>query len=455
MARTDTWSLVSESDREKLAASMPDVEDAYPLVALQAGMLFHSEMNPETAVYHDVFSCRIRAVLDAAHLRTAVARVLSRHAVLRTSFNLKDYGQALQLVHAEVPVPLAVDDLQSLSSAEQESEIAAWREAEKGRPFAWDEAPLLRFQVHRLAVDDFQLTLSFHHAICDGWSVATMLAELFAQYGALMGGDARLIPSVPELTYRDFVALEQSALGSAETRAYWARKLAGRTVLELPRLEQAARGPATGKLGVETRVLDEGRTEALKSLAQRVGVPLKNVLLAAHVRVMGLVGNQTDVLTGLVSNSRPEESDGERVLGLFLNTLPLRYELSGGTWQDLARGVFAAEQELLPHRRYPMGVLQRDHGNEALFETAFNFNHFHVYQGVGGQGDVEVSDAEIFEYTNFTLMTNFDLDPENARLTLRLNYDSGQVGAVQAADLALYYERVLANMVADPDGSAF
>ena len=88
-------------------------------------------------------------------------------------------------------------------------------------------------------------------------------------------------------------------------------------------------------------------SQSLKRLGKKAGVPLKSVLLAAHLRVLSLLNNQTDVLTGLVSNGRLEETDGERVLGLFLNTLPLRLQLTGGTWLDLVRQVFATERDSL------------------------------------------------------------------------------------------------------------
>ena len=163
-------------------------------------------------------------------------------------------------------------------------------------------------------------------------------------------------------------------------------------------------------------------------------MPLKSVLLAAHVRVLALASGQADVLTGLVANSRPEESDGERVLGLFLNTLPLRLAVGDEErWSSLIRRVFQAEREGLPHRRYPAGRLQRQQGaGEPLYETAFNYNHFHVYQGLQGRTDVEVTDPQIFEYTNFALMANFDLDPASGVLGVRLNYGSHQFTAEQA-----------------------
>ena len=92
----------------------------------------------------------------------------------------------------------------------------------------------------------------------------------------------------------------------------------------------------------------------LKTIAQKLAVPLKSVLLAVHLKVLSLLHGQTDVLTGLVSNARLEIADGERTLGLFLNTLPFRLHLSGGTWSELIRETFTAECELLPYRWYPL-----------------------------------------------------------------------------------------------------
>ena len=230
-----------------------------------------------------------------------------------------------------------------------------------------------------------------------------------------MGMEARGWSLGTGLNYRDFVALERSSLESEETQAYWNERLSGIEVLQLPRLPEASRSAGPGTLGVESVPLGEELAEGLKSLAARAGVPLKSVLLAAHVRVMSLVGNQQDVLTGLVANSRPEESDGERVVGLFLNTLPFplrpgRRHVAG----TLPRRI-PAEQSLLPHRRYPWAHAA-ERGGQPLFETAFNYNHFHVYQGLAGLDGVEVDEPEIFEYTNFTLMANFDLDPASSEL---------------------------------------
>ena len=173
-------SLLEDEDRARLPAG---VEDAYPLVELQAGMLFHSALSPETAVYHDVFAARLTAELDEPRLRRRCGRLMRRHAVLRTRFALERfYAAAATGRTRRSPRRWRCHDLSAVGGAEQEAALAAWLEREKARPFDFTVAPLFRLVVHRLSARRFQLALSFHHAILDGWSVATLLAELFTEY---------------------------------------------------------------------------------------------------------------------------------------------------------------------------------------------------------------------------------------------------------------------------------
>ena len=190
--------------------------------------------------------------------------------------------------------------------------------------------------------------------------------------------------------------------------------------------------------------------KGLKQLALSAQVPLKSVLLAAHLRVLSLLGCESDVLTGLVANGRPEQTDGERVLGLFLNTLPFRLQLSGGTWIDLVRSVFEAERELLPHRRYPLAEIQRMHDGQPLFETAFNFVHFHVYQQVLEFKNLQLLGEKFFEETNFTFLANFSLEPNSSQIELGFEYDASQLCPQQINRISGYYVKTLAAMAKEP-----
>lgn len=441
------FDLLVESDRSLLP---PGLDDAYPLAMLQTGMLFHSEMNPASAVYHDIFSYHLQGALDLDKLREALAVVMDRHPVLRTSFDLKRYSEPMQLVHQQLPLPIQSDSLRGLTASGQEEAIDAWMDAEKSNSFDWEQGPLFRVQIHERSADTFQLTLSFHHAILDGWSVASLLTELLQVYFSLIRGLAVESALLPPL-FREFVALERESLLSRAAEAYWKGKLEGLSVTQLPRLSL---GPAenSGETGIRGfRVaIDPDVSAALKQFAQVHGVPIKSVLLAAHIRVLSRWTGHQDVVTGLVSNGRAEEMNGERVLGLFLNTVPMRIELPGGTWSELAKATFAAERELLPFRRFPLAQIQKMNEGEALFETVFNFIHFHIYQGLNEIGELKRLGGKIFEETNFPFVANFSLNGDAGSVGLNLQYQPGMFSEEQITAMAGHYQQALKAMAQHP-----
>jgi amino acid adenylation domain-containing protein len=444
--KTAPFSLISDEDRRRLPE---DVEDAYPLAMLQMGMLYHSEYDPESALYHNVSSALLKAPFDFESLDAALQELAARHPVLRTSFDLSSYNEPIQLVHRKVHVPLEVEDLRHLSETEQEEVVAAALEIEKSWRFDWARAPLLRFRVHLRSEETFQVTWTEHHAILDGWSVASMLTELFQLYLWRTGKNAASLDPPPAATFRDFIALEREALSSDEARRYWVEKLSDANVTTLPRLLPAGR-ESTSQRDTVSALLSREIVDGLKRAAQSAGAPLKSVLLAAHLRVLSLVGGQSDVVTGLVANGRPEEVGGERILGLFLNTLPFRLSLVGGTWVDLVRQTFEAEREMLAYRRFPVAELQKMGGNESLFEAAFNFVHFHVYENLKSFEDVEILGGTAFGHTNFTFLVNYTLDLSSSELKQELSYDPSQFDEEQMKATNEYYVRAITAIAQRP-----
>ena len=228
---TEPFALVTPDDRTRMPE---DVVDAYPLSALQAGMIFHREYHPESAIYHDIFGYHLRMPLDVPKLETAVRALVERHPALRTAVHLDGFSEPLQLVHRTTALPLQVTDIRHQSADEQERTLRAWLEGEKARGFAEHERPMLRFHVHIRSAETFELFLSFHHAVLDGWSDANMLLELAISYQALLDGQP--IPfNAPQTAYREFIALERDVLRSADARRFWTERLAGASPLVLPR----------------------------------------------------------------------------------------------------------------------------------------------------------------------------------------------------------------------------
>lgn len=126
---------------------------------------------------------------------------------------------------------------------------------------------------------------------------------------------------------------------------------------------------------------------------------------------MSLLSGEFDVLTGLESNGRLEIEDAEQTLGIHLNTVPFRLQLTGGTWIDLVQQVFQTESELLPFRRYPYAELKKLNGGQHLFETVFNYTHFHVFQNLQSLKGLEILGSQGFGETHFALRVEFNREP--------------------------------------------
>jgi amino acid adenylation domain-containing protein/non-ribosomal peptide synthase protein (TIGR01720 family) len=446
--RVEPFSLLNPADRALLP---DDAEDAFPISALQAGMIFHREYEPESAVYHDIFGYHLRLPLDLDALHAAIQGLIDRHPALRTSFHLTGYSEPIQIVHRTARHPLRVTDIRHLTHAQQHEALLAWMEEEKVREFDYADPPLLWFQVHIRDADSFQFSLSFHHAIIDGWSDATMLIELAISYQAILEG--RRPPfEAPATHYREFVALERASAQSDDHRAYWHAKLDQATPVIVPRWPGAA--ARTGTRGILQRfaTLQGAVSDGLLQVARELAVPLKSVLLAAHVRVIGLLGGTRDVLTTITAVGRPETVDGDKVIGLHLNSMPFRIRLSGGTWAQLIRQVFEEERESLPYRRYPLSELQRRHGKARLSETSFYYTHYHIVEQLAQVPGFEIVDRLVYEETSFPLVANFGLDPWTSTVTLNVGCDRRQFTDVQVQRFCEYYERALASIVSDAHG---
>ncbi len=446
------FAWLAAEDRERLPAGL---DDAYPLTQLQSGMLYHLELTPDAPLYHNVNSIHLRAPFAAAAFRAAVAAVISRHPVLRTGFALTGYSEPLQLVWPEVEPAVSVSDLSGLGAAEQEAEIGRFVAAEVHRPFDLARPPLLRFHVHLRDAATFQLTLVENHAISDGWSLHLNLAEVFEHFLALLDGERPPVSGGPELRFADYVALERKAVGSQASRTYWREQLAGAAPLELPRWPvPAGRRPGglpVGNLDVAVR----GDTfSRLRDLARRQAVPLKSVLLAAHLKVLSTITGRRDLVTGLTVHGRPEVAGGDRMRGLFLNTLPFRMRLAGGSWSELVAAAFAAERELLPHRRYPMAAIEEEMGfGRPLFEVSFTFVDFHAVGSLLRSRRIEVLGFRRSEATNFPLAILFQMAQTGDGFTLQIEHDPERVPAERARAIAGYYLATLDALAAAPEAA--
>ncbi|MNO39694.1 Linear gramicidin synthase subunit B [compost metagenome] len=443
----EPFALLAPADAVKLKSL--GVEDAYPLTALQAGLVYHSELYPNTAVYHDIMSFTIKGHFDEEAFKQAIRNLSGRHSILRTTFDLASYSEPVQLVHLEMDEALTIVDLTRVSEPERKEALRRFKESERHLQFNWSK-PLVRFFVHVLGDDEYCATLSFHDSMLDGWSVNALITELFTDYIKRITGAAPSV-STPSVPFREYVALEKQAAATDEAKQFWLDALEGMTFSPVPRV--SASPDAAGSITIRYWKADipQHVSDKLIQLAEEMGVPLKSILLAVHMRVMGLLGGTEDVLTGLEHNGRPEANHAESMLGLFLNTIPFRLNLNlaEDSWDSLIREAFRTETTLLPYRRYPMAQIQRDQGGQPLFETVFNYTHFHVAEKLLKLPELGLTDMDAVLETDFPLRAEFSRDIASGHVRFELHYNASILSESRVREVAGYYQKAFACLLSN------
>ncbi len=273
----EPFDLLDEADRALLPA---DVVDAYPATQLQLGMVFHTDVEPAQAVFHDLIRYRIDLPFDQDVLTGLLTAMVDAdgHEILRTSFALSGYSRPLQLVHARGRTDLTVHDLSHLGEAERTALLDEWFEAEKSTGFEWSAPTQMRFFVHRADDASFHLSVSFHHAIIDGWSFSGLMARLLEDYRRALAGEPRTEPAPPRsptaTTYGSTWRHSRTPRPGTTGPVCWQAPYT-----KLPRLPEPASRWAEAEL-----LLEEDRYDRLAKIAAHHQVSVKHLCLAAHFR---------------------------------------------------------------------------------------------------------------------------------------------------------------------------
>ncbi|MFJ5885575.1 amino acid adenylation domain-containing protein [Kitasatospora cineracea] len=357
------------------------LEDVLPLTPLQAGMLFHALYDDAAVdVYTSQFVLSLEGGVDPAVLRAALGALLRRHANLRAGFLHEDLDQPVQAVAAEVPVPLHERDLAAAGggAAAVEGRLREFLAADRVRRFDLAAPPLMRFALLRTGPDRHRLVITAHHILLDGWSVPLLLRELFELYGS--GGDASVLPRVAP--YRSYLAWLAGQDRGAALDA-WRAALAG---VEAPTLlaGRAAGGAAGAGELPETLVLelDAAAAERLRATARAHRLTLNTLVQGAWGLLLARLTGRSDVLFGTTVSGRPPELPGvESMVGLFINTVPVRLSVRPG--EGLAALLARLQDEqgaLLGSQHVGLTDIAATTGLDALFDTLLVFENYPLDQ---------------------------------------------------------------------------
>jgi amino acid adenylation domain-containing protein len=390
------------------------LRDAVPLSFAQEPMWFLDQLEPGNPAYIMGNAFRLRGPLHVDALGRSLKEIVRRHESLRTNFAMVD-GQPVQVISPALDLALPLTDLEGLPVAEQEAQVRQLAHAEAGRPFDLEGEPLVRARLLRLGEEDHVLSLCLHHLISDGWSMGVLFRELSALYRAFSRGESSPLPELP-IQYADYALwhrqwLQERVLDSQ--LSYWKQQLSSTPPnLELPtdRLRPAVQ---TYRGAKRFLTLPKDLYQALKALGQRERSTLYMVLLAAFRTLLYRYTGQEDIAVGspIAGRNRPEV---EGLIGLFLNMLVLRTDLSGNpTFRELLARVREVTLAAYAHQDVPferlVAALQppRDPSRSPLFQVM-----------------LEVSPLQALELDGLSV-SKLDLDRGTAQLDLSLQLREG------------------------------
>ncbi|HSF40409.1 MAG TPA: amino acid adenylation domain-containing protein, partial [Thermoanaerobaculia bacterium] len=345
--------------------------ETLPLSFSQERLWVLDRLEPGAPTYNMPGVVELRGALRVDALASALAEVVRRHESLRTVFPTVD-GAPRQEILPKLEIPLPVIDVPE----EEAGRIAA---EHARRSFDLARGPLLDAVLLRLGPDRHRFLVVFHHVVCDGWSVGVFVREIAALYAAFSQGRPSPLPELP-VQYADFAVWQREAV--EETReadlAWWRERLGGETApLELP-TDRPRPAVQTFRGGQREWILSSSLAGRLRALARERGATLFMVLLAAAKALLGRQSGQEDVLVGTpVAGRRTVET--ERLIGIFLNTLVLRTDLSGSPgFAELVARVREVTLGAFSHQDVPFEALlaelpqQRDLSRTSLFQVMFN-----------------------------------------------------------------------------------
>ncbi|MFI6650450.1 amino acid adenylation domain-containing protein [Streptomyces sp. NPDC050529] len=352
------------------------LEDVLPLTPLQAGMHFHSLYDSHAVdVYTSQFVFDLEGPVGVPALRAAIGTLLRRHANLRVGFLHEDLGEPVQAVAAEVPVPLTELDLTAADgTGTTEERLTAFLAADRTRRFDLTTPPLMRFTLLRTAPQCHRLVMTSHHILFDGWSMPLLVRELFELY-ASEGDDSALSRVTPYRAYLHWLA-QQDRTAALEA---WSTALAG---IEAPTLlagPRSAGAPDSAELP-ETLVLDldAATTHRLRETARAHRLTLNTLVQGAWGLVLGHLTGRPDIVFGATVSGRPPEIPGiESMVGLFINTVPVRLRTAPGeTLAALLTRLQEEQGRLLGSQHLGLTEIRDVTGLDELFDTLTVFENY-------------------------------------------------------------------------------
>jgi amino acid adenylation domain-containing protein/thioester reductase-like protein len=430
---------------------MQNVEDFYPLSPMQQGLLFHTLSAPDTGVYFNQLVCTLSGQLNIPVFERVWQQVIERHPILRTCFCWKGIKEPVQVVLRQVQLPLKYYNWQDLSSTEQQEKLAAFLESDRTLGIDLTQAPLIRLALIQLSENTYQFVWNTHHLITDGWSTSLLLEEVFKFYTAFcQGKELQLEPPRP---YRDYIKwLHKQDLTKAET--FWRQTLSGfsaPTNLRIEKSHSSTHSQIKNHAAQQIK-LSASQTAAMRSLVRQQQITLNTLVQGAWTWLLSYYSGETDVVFGVTVSGRPVTLVGaESMVGLFINSLPLRVQVAANTSVvAFLKHIQAQQAEISQYEYSPLVQVQgwsEVPRGMTLFDSILVFENYPVDTSKRQIDNLEILNVVTDERTNYPLTVTVVPSQE---LSLEIAYNRERFDDDAITRMLGHLDNLLAGIVANP-----
>ncbi len=427
---------------------MKNIEDLYELSPMQQGMLFHTLYSPESEVYFEQLLCTLSGKLNISLFQQAWQKIVARHPVLRSSFYWSEIEKPLQMVSKQVELPWVIYDWQNKDNQQQQAELEQFLKSDRALGFELEQVPLMRFTLIQLDQDNYQFIWSHHHLLLDGWSMQIVLQEVFDLYEANNRGESlQLKPCLP---YREYISWLQQQ-DSSQAQEFWQKKLQGfATPTPLITVKSQKSKVKSKELPFK---LSLEVTDQLQSLAKKYHLTLNNLVQGAWGLLLSRYSGETDIVFGATVSGRPANfAKVESMVGLFINTLPIRLQVSSDAellpWlKDLQSQQVEQEQ----YAYYSLAEIQNCSdipADMSLFESILVFENYPVDSSKNdSKKTLNITDIRCFERTNYPLTVVVN---PNRQLSGRIVYDTSRFDQETIERMIGHFQTLLIGIATSP-----
>ncbi|MGG0066321.1 plipastatin non-ribosomal peptide synthetase PpsC [Bacillus subtilis] len=427
----------------------PEIQDIYPLSFMQEGMLFHSLYDEQSRAYFEQASFTIHGQLDLERFQKSMDAVFDRYDIFRTAFIYKNVAKPRQVVLKQRHCHVHFEDISHLNEKDKEHCTEAFKEQDKSKGFDLQTDVLMRISILKWVPDHYVCIWSHHHILMDGWCLGIVIKDFLHIYQALGKGQFPDLPPVqPYGTYIKWL-MQQDREEAAE---YWKKRL--------QHFEKASPLPkrtdrmSDGTLQQITFTIPEKETSELQKIAAACGATLNTVFQALWGIMLQKFNRRDDAVFGSVISGRPSElKDVENMVGLFINTIPIRVQSDFLSFSDLVSGMQKDMTEAEAYSYFPLYDIQAQSAlKQELIDHIIVFENTPTQQEIeelnqAGSFDFSVKDFEMEEVTNYRCSVKVI---PGRTLYVRIHFHTGAYQPNMMSEIKDYLLHMISDVISDP-----